>query len=89
MGKTFEFARKYLPKIDPGSVFVEIGSDRGEGSTAYLAQLAKEHQTVLHTQPTQVTGQKQVRWFTLISQSQQLHLVPQVICLLVVFHSSH
>lgn len=49
MGKTFEFARKYLPKIDPNSVFVEIGSDRGEGSTAFLTQLAKENQTVLHT----------------------------------------
>ena len=34
---------------DPGSVFVEIGSERGEGSTDVLAQLAADHGTKLIT----------------------------------------
>lgn len=49
MGTTFTLAEKFLEKIEPDSVFVEIGSDRGEGSTQYFADLAQQHNTVLHT----------------------------------------
>jgi hypothetical protein len=34
---------------EPGSVFLEIGSERGEGSTDILAQLAQDHGTKLIT----------------------------------------
>lgn len=40
---------RYLDPVESGSVFVEIGSDRGEGSTPHLADLAKKHDTVLHS----------------------------------------
>ena len=36
-------------KHEPGSVFLEIGSERGEGSTDYLAELAESFQTKLLT----------------------------------------
>jgi hypothetical protein len=35
---------QYLGVVDPDSIFVEIGSENGEGSTATLAGLAKQHQ---------------------------------------------
>lgn len=40
---------RYIGFIESGSVFVEIGSDRGEGSTPYLADMAGKYSTVLHT----------------------------------------
>lgn len=49
MGKIFELTEKYLPAATDNSVFVEIGSDRWEGSTKYFADLAIKHNTVLHT----------------------------------------
>jgi hypothetical protein len=39
----------YLNEIDPTSVFVEIGSERGEGSTLFLADLAEKHKVDLLT----------------------------------------
>jgi len=48
MGTTFNLA-KNLQQIEPDSIFVEIGSNRGEGSTKFLADLAQKHGTVLHT----------------------------------------
>jgi hypothetical protein len=49
MGATFKSAEKYVKQIEADSVFVEIGSDRGEGSTTYLASLAEQFGTILHT----------------------------------------
>lgn len=49
MGKIFQLTEKYLPPPDPQNVFVEIGSDRWEGSTEYFATLAVANSTVLHT----------------------------------------
>jgi hypothetical protein len=49
MGLFFQETHNFLSQIDPGSVFVEIGSDRLEGSTLYFANLAKEYNTILHT----------------------------------------
>lgn len=40
---------RYLDRVESNSVFVEIGSDRGEGSTPHLADLAMKYHTVLHT----------------------------------------
>lgn len=40
MHKHENFSR-YLKCVQPGSVFVEIGGERGEGSTAHLCNLAK------------------------------------------------
>jgi hypothetical protein len=48
MGTTFKLAEKYL-KVDTNTVFVEIGSDRYEGSTEYFAELAQDNNTILHT----------------------------------------
>ena len=39
----------FLEVVDQGSVFVEVGSDRGEGSTPFLAELAASYNTILHT----------------------------------------
>jgi len=46
--KIFELLEKHMPAATTG-VFVEIGSDRHEGSTAILSQLAKKHGTKLIT----------------------------------------
>lgn len=45
----FEIVEKNLPAIDKNSIFVEIGSDRGEGSTLLLADLAVKSGTKLLT----------------------------------------
>lgn len=49
MGKIFQQVKEFLPPVDGDEVFVEIGSDRYEGSTVYFAELAQERGTVLHT----------------------------------------
>jgi hypothetical protein len=46
---TFKKTEQWLPLLEPDSVFVEIGSDRYEGSTTYFAELAVRKETVLHT----------------------------------------
>jgi hypothetical protein len=38
-----EFFYQLVDSVDPNSVFLEIGSERGEGSTGYLGNLAKYH----------------------------------------------
>lgn len=48
MGTPYLSANKWV-KEQSNSVFVEIGSERGEGSTSYLTKLAQENNTVLHT----------------------------------------
>lgn len=49
MGKIFQHVEEWLPMVPADSVFVEIGSERGEGSTVFFAKLAERHGTVLHT----------------------------------------
>ena len=49
MGQVFQLAKQYLPEVGPNDVFVEIGSDRGDGSTRMFAGMALENQTVVHT----------------------------------------
>lgn len=49
MGSLYKNTHNYLDQIEEDSVIVEIGSDRGEGSTLYFAELAKKYNTVLHT----------------------------------------
>jgi hypothetical protein len=49
MGQVFQLANQYLPVVGPDDVFVEIGSDRGDGSTRMFADTALKNQTVVHT----------------------------------------
>ena len=59
MGATYQKTAELLSSIDPTSVFVEIGSDRMEGSTLYFANLAEQYNTVLHT--VDITAEPQSR----------------------------
>lgn len=43
MGTIFKKLQPHIVAPEPGSVFVEIGSDRGEGSTKELDRLAQAH----------------------------------------------
>ena len=50
MGKPYLEVEKFLPShIQGRPVFVEIGSDRGEGSTEYLDRLAGQYHTKLYS----------------------------------------
>jgi len=49
MGTVFQAAEQFLTPASADCVFVEIGSDRYEGSTMHFAKLAMHKQTVLHT----------------------------------------
>lgn len=46
MGKIYQSISSYLPE-KPVGVFVEIGSERGEGSTVFLNNLAAQYNTKL------------------------------------------
>lgn len=48
MGRVYQHIGSYLDANTPG-VFVEIGSERGEGSTQWLDALAADHNTKLIT----------------------------------------
>lgn len=68
MPATFHLA-KCLQQIEPDSIFLEIGSDRGEGSTKFLADLAQRHGTALHTvdidkQKTNAIEHSSIVWHT-------------------------
>lgn len=60
MGQVFKLAEQYISTVDQDSVFVEIGSDRYEGSTVELAQLAIKYNTVLHTVDMLTEGQDRI-----------------------------
>lgn len=50
MGLVYKEITEFLPStIDGDHVFVEIGSDRGEGSTVYLDMLSQQYQTKLYS----------------------------------------
>ena len=49
MGQIFKHAVNFAESIQSNSVFVEIGSDRWEGSTEFLANMALEKGTILHS----------------------------------------
>jgi hypothetical protein len=59
MGMIFQAAEHFLPPASADCVFVEIGSDRYEGSTRHFAKLAVDKQTVLHT--VDITNDPQIR----------------------------
>ena len=44
MGKIYQSIASYMPE-NPTGVFVEIGSERGEGSTISLNSLAKDRKS--------------------------------------------
>ena len=58
MGAIYQQAYKFLDAVQ-NEVFVEIGSDRLEGSTLYLAELAKKYNTILHS--VDITAEPQTR----------------------------
>lgn len=49
MGAPYREIEKFLPEISGSHVLVEIGSDRGEGSTEYLDNLAGKLNTRLYS----------------------------------------
>lgn len=59
MGQPYKNIVKYLPEQEFG-VFVEIGSDRLEGSTDFLAKLAQSRNTVLHSVDIQTEPQSRI-----------------------------
>ena len=66
MGTTFKLAEKYL-QVSPETVFVEIGSDRYEGSTEYFANLAQQNNIVLHTVDLSAEPQDRINRNSIIS----------------------
>ena len=48
MGQLYQQAQRFVQPA-PNTIWVEIGSDRWEGSTAFLAQLALENHAVFHS----------------------------------------
>ena len=59
MGRVYQHIGNYLEPSTPG-VFVEIGSERGEGSTVWLDALAAERNTKLIT--VDISGKAQGHW---------------------------
>jgi hypothetical protein len=59
MGKVYQHIGTYLESTTNG-VFVEIGSDRGEGSTQWLDALARDHGKTLIT--VDVSSKAKSRW---------------------------
>lgn len=59
MGRVYQHIGTFLDK-DTTGVFVEIGSDRGEGSTQWLDGLAADHNTKLITVDT--SSKAKSRW---------------------------
>jgi hypothetical protein len=60
MGRPYKNIEKYLPEYELG-VFIEIGSDRLEGSTEFLAKLAQSRNTVLHSVDIQIEPQSRIQ----------------------------
>ena len=48
MGTIYQQSHEFINKTACNGVFVEIGCERGEGSTKYFAELAQLHNTILH-----------------------------------------
>ncbi len=67
MGRVYQHIGTYLKPNTPG-VFVEIGSDRGEGSTPWLDALASEHHTKLITVDT--NNKAQSHWAGRLSNTE-------------------
>ena len=61
MGFIFQQTHEVFSQLDPNSVFVEIGSDRFEGSTLYFANLAKKYNTILHSVDITAEPQSRIR----------------------------
>ena len=49
MGSIFKTTHSFIDNIAPDTTIVEIGSERGEGSTEYFARLADEYKVDFHT----------------------------------------
>ena len=49
MGTLYRNVSQHIEELEPNTTIVEIGSDRGEGSTIYFAELAKKYSLEFHT----------------------------------------
>jgi len=49
MGEPFRFLERVKEQIDPSGIVLEIGSDRGEGSTAWLWEFCFQNKLDFHT----------------------------------------
>jgi len=67
MGTVYHHIGTYLEPSTAG-VFVEIGSDRGEGSTEFLNNLAANHDKKLIT--VDISGKAKSRWQTTLSNTE-------------------
>ena len=82
MSQAYINASKLLDKVEPGAVFVEIGSDRYEGSTLYFAELAARYNTFLHTVDIVTDAQERLKhpnivWHTGIGSKWAKHVWPR------------
>jgi len=61
MGSIYKHAINYLPVAKEKNILVEIGSDRYEGSTEFLANLAKSRDQVLHSIDIDQSASQRIR----------------------------
>ena len=61
MGALYKNTHKHISYINDESCIVEIGSDRGEGSTLYFAKLAEKYNVEFHTVDMLSTAQKTIQ----------------------------
>jgi hypothetical protein len=74
MGSLFKKTHEYITQVDSDSVMLEIGSDRGEGSTLYFAELAAKYNTELHSVDVSLAAQlgishPSIKWHTAIGSA--------------------
>jgi hypothetical protein len=60
MGSIYKISEKFIDYINPTTAFVEIGSDRLEGSTSYFADLAQKHNVFLHSVDIETEVQQRI-----------------------------
>lgn len=83
MGSLFKKTHECITNIDSGSVIVEIGSDRGEGSTLYFAELAAKYNIELHSVDILNNAQTKIshssiKWHTAIGSDWCRDMYPQI-----------
>jgi hypothetical protein len=83
MGTIYKNTHNYVAELDPTSVIIEIGSERGEGSTLYFANLAQLHGIKLHTVDILDSAQSKIDhpdiiWHTAIGSKWSQQLYPTI-----------
>lgn len=83
MGTLYQQTHEYITEIEPDTVMVEIGSDRGEGSTLYYANLAEKNNIKLHTVDvlpnSKISAQNaSIEWHTCIGSEWCKNIYPSI-----------